>query len=56
MKNEKISVVVPIYNADTFLDKCLNSIIKQTYEELEIILVNDSSITSSPISSARQVL
>ena len=43
MDKEKISVVVPIYNAESYLSKCLDSIVGQTYENLEIILVNDGS-------------
>lgn len=38
-----ISVIVPIYNVEKYLDKCLNSIRNQTYQKLEIILVNDGS-------------
>ncbi len=38
-----ISIIVPIYNVEKYLDKCLLSIRKQTYSELEIILVNDGS-------------
>ncbi len=44
---EKISVIVPVYNAEKYLEKCVKSIIAQTYEELEIILVDDGSIDSS---------
>ena len=40
---EKISVIVPIYNVFNYLDKCIESIVHQTYPELEIILVNDGS-------------
>ena len=36
---DKISVIVPIYNASKFLDKCLKSLINQTYKDLEIILI-----------------
>lgn len=43
MNSEKISVIVPIYNAEEYLEKCLNSILGQTYTNLEIILVNDGS-------------
>ena len=38
-----ISVIVPIYNVEQYLDKCIDSIIKQTYTDLEIILVDDGS-------------
>lgn len=40
---EKISVIVPIYNVEKYLERCIQSIIKQTYKNLEIILVNDGS-------------
>ena len=39
----KISVVVPIYNIEKYIEKCLLSIINQTYKDIEIILVNDES-------------
>lgn len=38
-----ISIVVPVYNVKQFLTKCLNSIIGQTYSNLEIIVVDDGS-------------
>ena len=44
---EKVSVIIPIYNASSTLEKCLNSIINQTYKNLEIILVDDGSTDSS---------
>ena len=44
---EKISVIVPIYNTEEYLEKCINSIINQTYRNLEIILINDGSTDNS---------
>lgn len=43
MKNELISIIVPIYNVEKFLNKCIESIIGQTYKNIEIILVDDGS-------------
>ena len=42
-----ISIIVPIYNASKYLDKCLNSLVNQTKKELEFILVNDGSTDNS---------
>lgn len=39
----KVSVIVPIYSADRFLDQCLSSIVKQSLKEIEVICVNDAS-------------
>lgn len=47
MMNDLISVIVPIYNSEEHLRKCINSILKQTYKNTEIILVNDGSTDSS---------
>lgn len=43
----KVSVIVPIYNSEKRINKCIDSIINQTYRNLEIILVNDGSIDKS---------
>ena len=45
--NDLITVIVPIYNTSKYLDKCINSIIKQTYENIDIILINDGSNDNS---------
>ena len=44
---EKISVIVPIYNAGEYLRPCLDSIVNQSYSNLEIILINDGSTDTS---------
>ena len=38
-----VSVIVPIYNTEKYLDRCIKSIVNQTYKNLEIILVDDGS-------------
>lgn len=43
----KVSIVVPVYNAEKYLDQCVTSIMGQTYRHLEIILVNDGSTDHS---------
>ena len=45
--SEKISIIVPIYNVQRYLKECIESLIKQTYENIEIILVNDGSTDNS---------
>ena len=42
-----ISVIVPVYNTEKYLKKCIRSIIDQTYRELDIILVDDGSTDAS---------
>ena len=42
-----VSIIVPIYNAEKWLNKCLDSIVNQTYKELEIVLVDDGSTDRS---------
>ena len=45
--DEKISVIVPVYNVEQYLERCVDSIINQTYKNLEILLVNDGSTDNS---------
>ena len=47
MMGEKISVIVPVYNVETYLERCVESILKQTYTHFELILINDGSTDSS---------
>lgn len=43
----KVSVIVPVYNVENFLSRCLDSLVNQTYKEYEIICINDSSPDNS---------
>lgn len=43
-----ISIIIPVYNVEEYLDRCMDSVLKQTYKNLEIILVDDGSTDASP--------
>ena len=43
----KVSVILPIYNVEMYLDECLESVKRQTLKEIEIICVNDGSTDAS---------
>lgn len=46
-KKPKVSVIVPVYNAERFLDACIDSILTQDYDNIELILINDGSTDRS---------
>ena len=41
MEKDKVSVVVPIYNVENYLEECIESILNQTYSNIEVILIDD---------------
>lgn len=47
MEKIKISVIIPVYNTEKFLERCLNSVLNQTLRDIEIIVVNDGSRDNS---------
>lgn len=47
-KEQLVSVILPIYNVEKYLDRCIKSIVNQTYHNLEILLIDDGSSDSSP--------
>ena len=44
---KKVTVIVPVYNVEKYIDKCLNSLVNQTLKDIEIIMVNDGSPDNS---------
>lgn len=46
-ENKKVSIIVPVYNNEKYIDKCLNSLINQSLKDIEIIIVNDGSTDDS---------
>ena len=47
MNNHKVSIIIPIFNTEKFISRCLDSIINQTYNNIEIIVVNDYTLDNS---------
>ena len=47
MREDLISIIVPVYNAETYIEKCMECIRNQTYDNIEIIVINDGSSDKS---------
>ncbi|EDP5379356.1 glycosyltransferase, partial [Campylobacter jejuni] len=52
--NKTVGVVIPIYNVEKYLKECLDSVINQTYKNLQVILVNDGSIDENSFNIAKE--
>lgn len=48
MRNSLISVIIPVYKVEQYLDHCVEAVVNQTYKNLEIILVDDGSPDNCP--------
>ena len=46
-QNPKVGIIIPIYNVEKYLRECLDSVLNQSYENLEIVLVDDKSTDGS---------
>lgn len=49
LQNNLISIIVPIYNVENYIEKCISSIVNQTYTNIEILLIDDGSTDNSGI-------
>lgn len=47
LKEPKISIIVPVYNVENYIEECINSLINQTYKNIEIMIINDCSTDST---------
>ena len=43
MNNQKVSIIIPAYNSQNFIEKTIESVVNQTYKQIEMIIVDDGS-------------
>ena len=46
-QEKKVSIIIPVYGTEKYIPRCLDSVLRQTYKNLEIIIVNDKSPDNS---------
>ena len=49
MDKSRLTIIIPVYNAEEYLDRCLESVVSQTFSSFEVVLVDDGSTDSSPL-------
>ncbi|RDU55104.1 hypothetical protein CQA49_01090 [Helicobacter sp. MIT 00-7814] len=54
INEKKVGVIIPIYNVEQYLRECLDSVINQTYKNLEVVLVNDGSTRKENLKIAKE--
>lgn len=48
LEEKKVSVIIPVYNSEKYLDRCINSLVTQTYKNIELIIIDDKSPDNAP--------
>ena len=47
--NDLISIIIPVFNTEKYLEQCLSSVVNQTYKNIEIILIDDGATDNSGV-------
>lgn len=55
-KNKLVSVILPVYNVEKYIEKCIDSLINQTYKQIEILIIDDGSVDDSGVIADRLAL
>lgn len=55
-KNKLVSVILPVYNVEKYIEKCIDSLINQTYKQIEILIIDDGSVDDSRVIADRLAL